>query len=167
MRLSNVQQGVITQNEFFKLAMLTSNGLIEVNPPKTDDDRRDVEAHRKGRFSRALSIQIKSTLALFRRKHGKAVLNIYIGSITHKPKGSRSFYYFLAWFDVATMRFTDPVFLVPSIVLHRKGMLRKRGRRWHLHFSASMQLDSKDEWARYQIQQKDLGRILLRLLGSL
>ena len=167
MAISNVQQGVITQNEFFKLAMLTSNGLIEVNPPKTDDDRRDAEIHRKRRFGRALSVQIKSARKLFKRKHGRPVLYIFIGSITHKPRGSRTFYYFLGCFDLTTMRFVDPVFLVPSIVLHRRGMLRKRGRLWHLHFFASMQPDSQDEWARYQVRQKNLGRMLLRLLDSL
>ena len=167
MAISRVQQRLITENEFAKLGMLTSNGLIEVNPPKTDDDRRDAEVHRKGRFGCQVSMQIKSALQLFLPKKGRAKLVIYMGKMRRRPKGSRSFYYFLGHFDLATMRFQDPVFLVPSIVLHRHAMLRKTGGLWHLNFMASVQPDSKDKWARYQLKQKDLGRLLLRLLDSL
>lgn len=164
MTISGVQQGVITQNEFAKLAMLTSDGRIEVDPPKSDDERRDFELHRKGRFGRSLSIQAKSALQLFQPKKGRAKLHIYMGKMKRRPRASRSFHYFLAWFDPAIMRFRDPVFLVPSIALHQKAKLRKTGRYWHLNFRASVDPESQDKWAAYQVKQQDLGRKLVKLM---
>jgi hypothetical protein len=164
MKISQVQQGVLTQNEFAKLLMLTTNGRIELNPPKSDDERRDFELHLKGRFGRSLSIQSKSTLQLFQPRKGRAKLVIPINKMRRRPKASRTFYYFLAWFDLAVMRFRDPVFLVPSIALHRMARLRKTGRYWHLTFNASVDPASRDKWARYQVGQQDLGRVLVRLM---
>src|SRR5207245_9938532 len=91
--ISHVQQGVLAQNEFAKLAMLTSDGRIEVNPPKSDDDRRDFELHLKHRFGRALSIQQKSALQLFQPKKGRAKLVIPMTKMKRRPRASRSFYY--------------------------------------------------------------------------
>ena len=166
MRISKVQQGVITQNEFAKLLMLASDGRIELNPPKSDDERRDFELHLKGRFGRSLSIQSKSALQLFQPKKGRAKLVIPINKMRRRPRGSASFYYFLAWFDPAVMRFRDPVFLVPSIALHRMARLRQTGRYWHLTFNASLDPTSHDKWAAYQVRQRDLGRRVLRLLAG-
>lgn len=164
MTISKVQQGVITQNEFAKLVMLTSEGRIEVSPPKSDDERRDFELHLKGRFGRTLSIQEKTVLQLFQPKKGRAKLHIYMGKMKRRPRGSRSFYYFLGWFDPVIMRFRDPVFVVPSLVLHREAMLRKTGKYWHLNFRASVDPASQDKWAIYQVEQTALGRALMRLM---
>ena len=164
MTISKVQQGVVTQNEFAKLVMLTSDGRIELNPPKTDDERRDFELHRKRRFGRSLSVQAITALTLFQPKKGRPVLHIYVGKMKRRPRGSRSFHYFLAWFDPAIMRFRDPVFVVPSLVLHRKALLRKTGKYWHFNFRASIDPKSHDKWAVYQMAQADLGRTLMRLI---
>ncbi|HYM50658.1 MAG TPA: hypothetical protein VET65_08810 [Candidatus Limnocylindrales bacterium] len=166
-RITDVQQGIVTQNEFAKLLMLTSDGQVEVNPPKTDDERRDFELHRKGRFGRTLSLQAKSALQLIQRTKGRPRLGIYIGEMRGRPRASRSFYYLLGWFDPVIMRFRDPVFLVPSLVLYRKAMLRKTGRYWHLNFNASVDPGSRDKWAPYQVSQKELGRRLIRLMDAL
>jgi hypothetical protein len=162
--ITAVQQGVITQNEFAKLVMLGSRGRIEVNPPKSDDERRDFELHLKGRFGISLSIQAKSALQLYGPKRGRAKLVIYMGKMRQRPRASHSFYYFLAWFDPVIMRFRDPVFLVPSLLLHRRAMVRKTGRYWHLNFNASVDPKSRDKWAIYQVSQRELGHKLVALM---
>ena len=48
MRISDVQQGVIVQQEFAKLVMMGSKGRAELAPPRTDDERRDYEIHVRG-----------------------------------------------------------------------------------------------------------------------
>jgi hypothetical protein len=167
MSITQVQQGVITQNEFAKLVMLTSQGRVEVSLPKSDDERRDFELHLKRRFGRTLSIQSKSVLNLFQPKKGRAKLVTYLGKMKRPPRGSRSFYYFVGWFDLVVMRFRDPLFLVPSLAMHRKAMLRKTGRLWHLNFNASVDPKSRDKWAVYQVNQKDLGRVLVKLMTQM
>ena len=46
------QQGIITQCELAKILIITSDGLLEVALPLTDDDRRDMEIHMWGKFAR-------------------------------------------------------------------------------------------------------------------
>jgi len=127
-------------------------------------ERRDFEIHLKDRFGRSLSIQSKSALQLFQPKKGRAKLVIPMNKMRRPPRASRTFHYFLAWFDPVVMRFRDPLFLVPSIALHRMARLRETGRYWHVTFNASVDPSSRDKWARYQVGQKDLGRVLVRLM---
>jgi len=61
------QQGIITQCELAKILIITSEGVLEVAFPLTDDDRRDMEIHLRGKFARSLALQIKSTLHLAHR----------------------------------------------------------------------------------------------------
>ncbi len=46
---------------------ITSDGWLEVFLPLTDDDRRDMEIHIRGRFARSLALQAKSTTQLAHR----------------------------------------------------------------------------------------------------
>ena len=50
MALSSIQQGLIAQYEYAKFLMLGSGGLLELAAPMTDDERRDYEIHRRGRY---------------------------------------------------------------------------------------------------------------------
>src|SRR2546430_14460589 len=65
-RISLVQQGVIAQNEFAKLLMMGSRGLIELAAPLTDEERRDFEIHIHGSYGSALAVQGKSVTGLGR-----------------------------------------------------------------------------------------------------
>lgn len=48
------QQGIITQCELAKILIITSDGLLDVAFPLTDDDRRDMEIHLRGKFARSM-----------------------------------------------------------------------------------------------------------------
>ena len=50
LKISDVQQGVITQNEFAKLGMMGSGGRLEFTAPLTDEERRDFEVHEHGQY---------------------------------------------------------------------------------------------------------------------
>src|SRR2546421_12877673 len=62
--ISTTQQGFIVEREFMKLLMLGSDGELEVMAPATDDERRDLETHIRGQFSRGLIFQVKGTTYL-------------------------------------------------------------------------------------------------------
>src|SRR5438477_125295 len=50
MAVTNTQQGVITEAEFAKVVMLTSDGRLVPARPLADDDRRDFEIHIRRHF---------------------------------------------------------------------------------------------------------------------
>jgi hypothetical protein len=60
-------QGIITQCELAKILIITSDGMVEVAFPLTDDDRRDMELHLHGKFAGYRAFQVKSTLHLAHR----------------------------------------------------------------------------------------------------
>jgi hypothetical protein len=66
-RITFTQQGIITQYELAKILIITSDGVLEVALPLTDDDRRDMEIHLRGKFARNVALQVKSTLLLEHR----------------------------------------------------------------------------------------------------
>jgi hypothetical protein len=163
--LTTVQEGIISQNEFAKLVMLTSNGLLEANAPKTDDDTRDFEIHRRGEFGNALSIQVKARVKLDESRGRRLAIAVKAGGNgRRKLPVDRHFHYFLAHFDERIMRFAVQ-FLVPSSRLHSPARRRKKSG-WSTTFSANLAPDSHDRWVPFRIQQKELGRRLLALLKN-
>src|SRR5712692_6618658 len=116
MAITSTQQGVITEAEFAKIAILTSHGALVPARPLADDDRRDFEIHIRRRFTDSLAVQLKTAKRL--RLHGRSrVLQINFRLKLPLISDER-LWYFLAHFDIKTMRFTDPVFLIPSRFLH-------------------------------------------------
>jgi len=85
--ISFTQQGIVTQYELAKILIITSDGVLEVFLPLTDDDRRDMEIHLRGKFARSIALQVKSTTHLshpFKADHrvqthevGRRVLDIF------------------------------------------------------------------------------------------
>lgn len=59
-RISFTQQGIVAQYELAKILIITSKGMLEVALPLTDDDRRDMEIHIRGKFARSLALQVKA-----------------------------------------------------------------------------------------------------------
>ena len=165
MAITNVQQGVITEGEFAKICILTSNGRLIPTRALADDDRRDFEIHIRRHFGESLAMQLKSARRL--RLHGRS-RRLQINFEMKAPLISDPrLLYFLAHFDVKLRGFTDPVFLVPSPFFH-KHALRGVGRNViRVQFNASMEPYSKDMWAQWAFPQDQLGPRIIQHLNSL
>lgn len=166
-KISDVQQGVVTQNEFAKLVMMGSGGRIEVAAPLTDEERRDFEVHVRGQYRSALALQAKSAMALTRLSVNSLYLRVFFAVRASRLVNDPAFWYFLAYFNPATMRFQDPSFLVPSSVLHKHASPRKKGDSWLFLFQASMEPGSHDKWGPYRVSQLALGKKVVQVIDDL
>ena len=76
------------------------------------------------------------------------------------------YWYYLAHFDLSTMTFSDPVFLVPSAFLHKHARNGIRGGAVQYQFKASMEPGSRDRWAQFRLSRQELGPRILELLQA-
>jgi len=164
--VSYVQQGVVACREFIKLLMIGSNGRLEASLPATDDERRDLEVHLKGRFGPSLSFQVKSARRLLHRGHVEYLL-IFMSVKPKRVISSPRFWYFFACLDFDEMALKDPVFIVPSRHVHRAAARGSPGRLAHFLFQANMLPTSRDTWQPYQVAPTDVGRRVVKILNQL
>ena len=167
MRISSVQQGLIVENEFAKFLMVGSGGGIELAAPLTDEERRDFEVHVHGRYGSALALQVKSAMQLTRLSVNALYLRVHFGVRASRLVNDPVFWYFLAYFNPATIRFQDPTFLVPSAFLHEHASPRKKGDEWLFTFQASMEPGSHDQWEPYRVSQLALGKKVTQVIDDL
>src|SRR5207245_6819559 len=164
MAITNVQQGVITEAEFAKICMLTSNGRLIPTRALADDDRRDFEIHIRRHFGESLAVQLKTAKRL--RLHGRS-RRLEIDFRMKAPLISDPrLLYFLAHFDVKARGFTDPVFLVPSPFFHKHALHGVDGPWIKFQFKASIEPDSRDMWAQWALPQSELGHRILDMLNA-
>ncbi len=164
MAISNVQQGVITEAEFAKICILTSNGRLIPTRALADDDRRDFEIHIRRHFGESLAVQLKTAKHI--RLHGRSrVLQINFREKAPLISDPRLLY-FLAHFDIKARGFTDPVFLVPSPFFHKHALHGVGRGAIQLQFKASMEPNAEDMWARWALPQADLGQRMLHMLSG-
>ena len=163
-RISLVQQGVIAQNEFAKLLMMGSRGLIELAAPLTDEERRDFEIHIHGSYGSALAVQVKSVTELVRLSKNVRGLHCQFTVRAARVVNDPSFWYFFACLDRQTMRFVDPTFMVPSNIVHQQASPVKTGAFWEFTVQASMELGSNDRWTPYRVNTLDLGKKALAIM---
>jgi hypothetical protein len=159
------QQGIITQYELAKILIITSDGLLEVTLPLTDDDRRDMEIHIRGRFARSIAFQVKSTVYLahrFKAYH----LSMFFSVPKDKLISHPNFFYFFGYFDMKVMAFANPVFIVPSAEVHSHAAPHLEGDRWTFNFSASLDPASQDRWVPSRVQTGEVGTRVLDILGT-
>jgi len=161
--VSFVQQGVVACREFIKLLMIGSKGQLEASLPATDDERRDLEVHLKGRFAGSLSFQVKSARRLV-HPNGMDLLSIAFSVKKARVRTSPRFWYFFGWLDFNEMAFKDPVFLVPSAYMHRVGARGATRGFVHFRFGANMKAGSKDVWQRYRLTPAGVGERVLEIL---
>lgn len=157
------QQGVVTQYELAKILIVSSDGMLEVSMPLTDDERRDMEIHIRGRFARNFAFQIKSTMHLdhrFKAYHLSMFFSVPKGKLITHP----NFWYFFGYFDVSAMAYANPVFIVPSAEVHRHASPRLDGDRWTFNFSASLDPASHDHWVPFRYETNQVGRRILDIL---
>jgi hypothetical protein len=164
MAITNTQQGVITEAEFAKICILTSNGRLIPTRALADDDRRDFEIHIRRHFGESLAVQLKTAKHL--RLHGRSrVLQINFREKAPLISDPRLLY-FLAHFDIKTRGFTDPVFLVPSPFFHKHALHGVGRGAIQLQFKASMEPNANDMWAQWALPQSELGQRVLRMLNA-
>src|SRR5207244_4104766 len=68
--LTQVQEGQLGENEFWKLVVLQTNGRIEPRRPLPDDERIDFLIHTPGGIDPLLAVQVKTTFRA--RRAGRA-----------------------------------------------------------------------------------------------
>jgi hypothetical protein len=165
MAITTTQQGVITEAEFAKDVILTSNGRLIPTRALADDDRRDFEIHIRRHFGVSIAIQLKTARRL--RLHGRS----HVLQINFRMKAplitDPRLLYFLAHFDVKIRTFTDPVFLVPSPFFHKHALHGVGHGAIQLQFKASIEPDAKDMWAQWALPQDELGPRILQILNEL
>lgn len=164
MPISTVQQGLITEAEFVKIVIITTGGRLVPERPLADDERRDFDIRIRRAFRKYLGVQEKTSLIL--RRHGRALV-LQINFRLKPPMDSDpDYWYFLAHFDLATMTFSEPVFLVPASFLHKYARVGTRGRYVEIQFKASMEPGSRDRWAQFRLTLQELGPRILELLQA-
>ncbi len=159
------QQGIITQCELAKILIITSDAVLEVALPLTDDDRRDMEIHLRGKFAQSLAFQVKSTLHLAHRFRAYQ-LSMFFSVPKERLVTHPNFWYFFGYFDIKAMAFANPVFIVPSVEVHSHAAPRLDGERWTFNFSASLDPDSQDRWVPNRVQTHEVGRRVLDIFGN-
>jgi len=159
------QQGIITQYELAKILIITSHGVLEVALPLTDDDRRDMEIHLRGKFARNIAFQVKSTLHLEHRFKAYQ-LSMFFSVPKDRLISHPNFWYFFGYFDMKAMAFANPVFVVPSAEVHSHAAPRLDGDRWTFNFSASLDPASQDHWVPFRVQTHEVGSRVLEIFGN-
>jgi len=163
--ISFTQQGIVTQYELAKILIITSNGVLEVYLPLTDDDRRDMEIHMRGKFAPSIALQVKSTTHLaheFKAYH----LSMFFSVPKDKLISHPNFWYYFGHFDMKAMTYTDPVFIVPSEEVHTHAAPHLDGDRWTFNFSASLDPASQDRWVPSRVPTHQVGLRVLDIFGN-
>jgi hypothetical protein len=162
--LTQVQEGQLGENEFWKLVVLQTNGRIEPRRPLPDDERIDFVIHAPGGIDPILAVQVKTT---FRTRRAGRANRLFIhfdaprnGLLTH-PR----YWYFLNHFDRPRMSVSNPVFFAPSTFVHRLAVPISANR-VRFYLEASLDIRSKDRWAKYRTPVDDLGHRIEETLGG-
>jgi hypothetical protein len=159
------QQGVVTQYALAIILIVTSDGVLEVAIPVTDDDRRDMEIHIREKFGRSVALQVKSTTHLAHRFKAYQ-LSMFFSVPKDKLISHPNFWYFFGYFDMKAMAYRDPVFIVPSEEVHTHAAPHLDGDRWTFNFSASLDPASQDHWVRWRTPTSEVGSRVIDIFGS-
>jgi hypothetical protein len=159
------QQGIITQCELAKILIITSDGMVEVAIPLTDDDRRDMELHPRGKFAQSVALQVKSTTHLAHPSKANH-LSMFFSVPKDRLITHPNVWYFFGYFDMKTMAFANPVFIVPSAEVHSHAAQHLDGDRWTFNFAASLDPASQDRWVPFRVQIHEVGARVLDIFGN-
>ena len=160
--LNKTQVGIAGQQEFCKLVILGSSGRLEPSVPYSDDERRDFEIRLTREFARSLAVQVKCASRLVK---GVLLVVHFVVSARRLVDDPR-FWYFFAYLDRRQMTFRDPVFLVPSTVVHAHGH-KMSGRRKLFTFTMSLAPGSHDQWSGYRLSPLALGKRIVQIIRGL
>jgi hypothetical protein len=74
---------------------------------------------------------------------------------------------FFAFLDRRSMRFADPVFIVPSAEVHKHAIPHLHDDTWHFDFHASLGPKAHDHWEPYRVNTLDIGKRILSIIQNL
>jgi hypothetical protein len=166
MAITALHIGVIGQQEFAKLAVLGSDGKLEVMVPMSDDEQRDAEVHRRNRFGRSLAIQVKTTGRLVSRTD-TSVLHISFRVAKQRLINHPAFWYFFAHLDQENMQLGPTCFLIPSMTFHEQALRLDLGKDWEFHLTAMLESDATDQWTGYRVARREIGARLMAIIDDL
>ena len=160
--LSSNAIGTSAQNLVCGLAILGAEGRLRAGIPDGSDGRINIMFHLRGEFDRPLGIQVLCRTAP--DAHGLIVFGF-----TTKPEWlmtSPAFRYLFAVFGPDGRSFVDPMFLVPSEIIHRELHPAPRGQ---VRFKRVFRLypNSQDPWWRFRVAPDDLGRKICETIQEL
>jgi hypothetical protein len=161
--LSDTQKGVCAEYEFQKLVLMGGRGKLEPAPPAADDDGVDTHIHLRDVFTVSVAFQIKCSVKLTCHFNANR-LAIRILIPRHRVKSHPLFWYIFAHLDSKLMRFSDPVFMVPSKVVYRIAFNTAVGKDRLFSFLASMEPGSRDKWAQYRVSPLKIGERVLQIV---
>ena len=157
-------QGIVAQYEFVNILTLGTAGRLEAAAPLADDERRDFEIHIKGDYLRSIAVQVKSARHLLSWE-GHKYLRVQFAVANARVVNHPRFWYFFAHLDLRKMAFTEPVYFVPSAIVH--GHARPvSGMRSAFLFSANVSPGSRDKWAPYRLSIGQVGPAVLRIISG-
>lgn len=159
------QQGIVAQYEFANILTLGTGGRLEPAVPLVDEERRDFEIHIKGDYVRSIAVQVKSARRLVSWQ-AKRYLRIQFPVADARVVKHPRFWYFFAHLDLRKMAFTDPVYFVPSAVVHGHARVLSGGRS-RFSFLANVSPRSRDKWAPYRMSRAEVGAAVLRAIDCL
>src|SRR5689334_22918546 len=145
--------------------MLSGNGAVECDNPQSDDEHRDVETHRRHHFL-AVALQVKTAWRLWTHRRSQILqvpFTVHAGQLVSDPH----FYYLFGLFDRKIQTFRDPLFLVPSIVVHRHAMPRLVDGRRRFTFQASLKPGARAYFSRCSVSRDEVVKVLLAIIAEL
>ena len=168
MPLSAIQKGAIGQFAFLAAALVTGRGQVEVYTPAADNEGRDAEVRRHLKRAASIGIQIKVGFGLHRSNAhgGRKYLELRFEIPEKRLRNDPRLWYFIAVYDPVQLRLLDPVFLIPSAVMHRLARQGRTKRGILFKVIADLVPTSRDKWWPYRVALRDLGQRLLELIDD-
>jgi hypothetical protein len=166
MPLSAIQKGAIGQFVFLAAALVTGRGQIEVYTPAADNEGRDAEVRRHLRRLAGIGIQVKIAFSPSKTGGRRNYLAVTFSIKKTRIRNDPRLWYFIGLYDERELRLQDPVFLIPSAVLHRLARRGKSRRGIDFDVVANLSPSSRDQWSPYRIALADLGKRLLEIVDK-
>jgi len=167
MPLSAIQKGAIGQFAFLATALVTGRGQVEVYTPAADNEGRDAEVRRHLKRAAGIGIQIKVAFGLsFVNSGHRTYLALRFTIPEKRVRNDPRLWYFLAVYDPRQLQLLDPVFLIPSAVMHRMARHGRNKRGIQFQVMANLIPGSRDKWSLYRVALSDLGKRLLEIIDD-
>ena len=160
--LSNKAIGTSAENLACGLAILGAEGRLRAGLPDARVGRINIMFHLRGEFDRPLGVQVFCRTA----PDAPGLAMFHFLSRPERLMTSPAFWYLFAVFGPGGKSFIDPMFLVPSEVVHRR-LHPARGGLVRFRRVFRLSPNSREPWSRFQVAPDDLGRKICEAIEGL